>query len=528
MVDRVGGVIGQTALPEEVFINVGGVNDSPIFVGVQGNVGQTTIMRDEAKVIADSTLYELLTWFQDPDNDNLIFTVTSNNLQVANPTLQGVNLTINYPAYGFGTATLTVTASDGLAAPTTQLIQVTVKNTQDAPQVIGTLNPQRVDEDGIVAANLSSIFTDPDRETLTYAVARIGSLINPTTSQIKAHPLLDSITFPGGQMVIQLKPNKFGTVAIEISATDATLQRVTDSFTLTVTPVPDAPIARPDGYNVPIGSALQILNTTSGLLRNDEDADGDLIKVDLGSATLPSNGTLQLSDDGTFVYTNTSGIPGQTDSFTYHVIDTTGRISSTVSVTLTLNESLYQNPLSELSADVNADGSITALDALRIINFLGRRAASQVPVAEIGAPPPDFYDVNGDGKVSALDALNVVNRLRDINNRGSSEQPFDQQQVSGPAASAVTSSFVSSSSIGLPVRNLELVVDEDRVLQAGITENQFDSSDRVLTAGFEISSGSAENAIESVVLHDSDSSTAEDTDAALTAVLDELSNLSEI
>ena len=521
VVDRVGGLIDQSAT-EEVLINVGGVNDSPMFVGVQGNPGQTTITRDEAKVNPDSTIYQLGTWFQDPDGDNLTFTVSSNNPLVAIPTVVGNQLTIVYPAYGFGTATLTVTASDGIAAPTTQLVQVIVNNTPDAPQKIGSLNPQNATEDSIIAANLANVFSDPDREPLTYAVARIGSVLNPTAAQIAAHPLVNSINFPGGQMVIQLKPNQFGSVDIEISAADGVSQPVSDSFTLTVTPVPDAPIARPDGYNVPIGSALQILNANSGLLRNDEDADGDFIKIDLGSATTTNRGTLQLNDDGTFVYTNTSGSPGQTDSFTYHVIDTTGRISNTVSVTLTLNESQYQNPLTDLNEDVNADGLITAIDALRIINFLGRRSVAQVPVVDIGAPPPDFFDVNGDGRVSALDALNVVNRLRAINNRGAGEQMV-ANSVSGPAATAVTSSFATGSPFGLPTRNIQPIAAEPIVAETG--ENSFDFTDQVMSVGMEIFPVAVETAVESAWLTGLAGDrwadpTAGDTDAALADVLD--------
>ncbi len=137
---------------------------------------------------------------------------------------------------------------------------------------------------------------------------------------------------------------------------------------------------------------------------------------------------------------------------------------------------------------MNADGFITAIDALRIINFLGRRGASQVPVSEIGPPPPDFLDVNGDGIVSALDALNVVNRLREINNIGSGEQAFDIAPVSGRVAASVTSSFVSSSSIGLPVRNLEPVVEELNL----------EPKDQVLALGFEITPASAEQAVDSI------------------------------
>ena len=64
------------------------------------------------------------------------------------------------------------------------------------------------------------------------------------------------------------------------------------------------------------------------------------------------------------------------------------------------------NPLQAL--DVNRDGNVSALDALRIINALGRSGSSNAdPAANIGS----FIDVTGDGQGTALDALRVINAL---------------------------------------------------------------------------------------------------------------------
>ncbi len=65
-------------------------------------------------------------------------------------------------------------------------------------------------------------------------------------------------------------------------------------------------------------------------------------------------------------------------------------------------ESLEQRVM--LHADVNLDFSVTALDALTVINYLDRE--QPVLVADYHA-----LDVNRDGRVTALDALNVINYL---------------------------------------------------------------------------------------------------------------------
>lgn len=62
--------------------------------------------------------------------------------------------------------------------------------------------------------------------------------------------------------------------------------------------------------------------------------------------------------------------------------------------------------------DVNQSGSITGLDTLNILNFLGMTQAEVIANPDKAA---DFYhsayDVNRNGKVSALDALQVLNAL---------------------------------------------------------------------------------------------------------------------
>jgi hypothetical protein len=67
--------------------------------------------------------------------------------------------------------------------------------------------------------------------------------------------------------------------------------------------------------------------------------------------------------------------------------------------------------------DVNNDGAVTAVDALRIINELGRRTFSDPQTRILRDAitvlpfPGNYFDHNGDGRASALDALRVINEL---------------------------------------------------------------------------------------------------------------------
>ncbi|MEL7263948.1 MAG: dockerin type I domain-containing protein, partial [Planctomycetota bacterium] len=64
-----------------------------------------------------------------------------------------------------------------------------------------------------------------------------------------------------------------------------------------------------------------------------------------------------------------------------------------------------RNPLGTL--DVNADGAVSSIDVLTVVNYLARRHRGQSETRFDSR----FLDTNGDGTVSALDALMVVQEL---------------------------------------------------------------------------------------------------------------------
>ena len=80
-------------------------------------------------------------------------------------------------------------------------------------------------------------------------------------------------------------------------------------------------------------------------------------------------------------------------------------VSQTFVITVTENETPFHNEDSPF--DVDGNGSVTAADALAIINYLNIYGPGPV-----GFGDPGFgYDVNGDGFVTALDALLILNEL---------------------------------------------------------------------------------------------------------------------
>ncbi|TWU60761.1 hypothetical protein Poly51_10420 [Rubripirellula tenax] len=95
-------------------------------------------------------------------------------------------------------------------------------------------------------------------------------------------------------------------------------------------------------------------------------------------------------------------------------------------------------------SDVNNSGTVTANDALVVINELGRRAYSNrnggalVDPATVDPWPGFYFDQNGDGLATALDALRVINQLARQANAGSGSaeaeslvaiDPFDDKRT---------------------------------------------------------------------------------------------------
>jgi hypothetical protein len=106
-----------------------------------------------------------------------------------------------------------------------------------------------------------------------------------------------------GTLQFAPNPDAFGTATITVTVRDAGLNGVlgdgddavtTRQFAVTVSPVPDAPVANPNTYSANGIVPLTVLG--SGVLGNDADADGDALTAVLVSST--SNGLLTFLPTG--------------------------------------------------------------------------------------------------------------------------------------------------------------------------------------------------------------------------------------
>ena len=113
-------------------------------------------------------------------------------------------------------------------------------------------------------------------------------------------------------------------------------------------------------------------------------------------------------------------------------------------LTLTVNGSANQN--FRLPQDVNADGVVSPIDALLVINDLSRESTGEGE--DTGRSSQYYTDVNGDEQVTAIDALQVINYLtRQSNTSGGEGEQLallsDEYESSSSAPAGSTDAIFS-------------------------------------------------------------------------------------
>ena len=153
-----------------------------------------------------------------------------------------------------------------------------------------------------------------------------------TTWTFPSDPAHGTVTINGdGSFSYTPDANFSGTDSFTYVARDARGANDAGVATITVTPVPDPPVAVDDDERATEDTPYVV--AAPGVLGNDTDGDGDPLTA--GSASDPANGTVVLNADGSYTYTPDHNFLGS-DSFTYVVSDGTGS-TDTATVTLTVS-----------------------------------------------------------------------------------------------------------------------------------------------------------------------------------------------
>ena len=280
-----------------VLISISGSNDVPL-------ASSQTVTTEEDQAVA------ITLSGSDVDGDSLTYSIVS---QPSNGSLSGSGNSRTYtPNASYnGSDSFTFRTNDGIVNSSTATVTITVSSSNDAPQLttIGNISLGEDADDQTI--ELSS--SDSDGDALTYAVT------NSNTD-------LATATIEGNKLTLGLLPDQNGSSSFTVTVNDPNGSSDSQTFSLTVSAVNDAPVATAASLETAEDEPLEIT-----LAANDVDSEN--LTYSLIDAS--SKGQLSTITDGKLTYTPGANYHG-TDSFTFQAKDTDlSSETTTIDITIT-------------------------------------------------------------------------------------------------------------------------------------------------------------------------------------------------
>jgi VCBS repeat-containing protein len=178
---------------------------------------------------------------------------------------------------------------------------------------------------------------------------------NPLTAVLQTPPAHGALTLTAnGGFTYLPSSNHFGLDSFIYRASDGQASSSPATVTISITPVPDQPVAVADTYTILQNHYLTV--SAPGILVNDTDGDGDALSATFADGGAPTNGIVVLNPNGSFTYfTPNPGFLGVA-SFIYRVSD--GALSSTNTVTIKVISPTAPIPMDD-GYTVPEDGTLT-------------------------------------------------------------------------------------------------------------------------------------------------------------------------
>lgn len=147
---------GASAM-QDVAVAVEAANRAPVAVGELPHLELTE---------GDAFAAPIDIFFSDPDGDTLTYAAESSDTTVV--TVAMVDNVVTAVAEGAGEATVTITATDPDGLSATQTAAVTVVSANQGPELADTIPHQTLAPGDTVVLDVSSAFSDPDGDTLSF------------------------------------------------------------------------------------------------------------------------------------------------------------------------------------------------------------------------------------------------------------------------------------------------------------------------------------------------------------------------
>lgn len=357
-VDRGGGVNDTDIFTSTFSLPPAGQQDTPVALPISVTLADI----DGSESIVAIELAGLPSGFVITDGTSFTTSDGTTAISVLGWSLADLIVT---PTIGFtGPITLSLTAtsqeaSNANQATTVASVGIEFVPTNDTP--IATDDLAATDEDTPITINARANDIDPDGDALTIAsvegqaVADGGPGIvlasGATVSLIAGDLVYDPVS--SGDLQALGVGNDFAD-SFAYTVDDGNGATASATVSVTVLGLNDVPIANDDTFVVDEDTTLSV-GASSGVLSNDVDDDGDNLTATL--VTDVSNGTLSLSDDGSFDYTANPNFFGS-DSFVYVASDGLENSNETT-VSITVNDVLDLPDNGELDNDPPTAGNIT-------------------------------------------------------------------------------------------------------------------------------------------------------------------------
>ena len=196
-----------------------------------GSVQQVTVNAGEQTTVTAC--------FNDPNGDMLTYSVSVANPSVATASIAGASVTVS--AVKPGNASVTVTASDPGGLQAQQSFPVVVPNRP--PLARGTIPPLTVQAGQTQSVDVSSYFSEPDGEALTYGAASSNSSVAWVSVAGSA---------------VRVTAAARGTVTVTVTATDPGGLAATQTFQSTVPNRSPEPVGTIPNETVEVGDPVTV------------------------------------------------------------------------------------------------------------------------------------------------------------------------------------------------------------------------------------------------------------------------------
>ncbi len=357
----------------------------------------------------------------------------------------------------FGTDSFVYRVTDG-TSEATSTATLFVSGVNDVPLVANDSFDMNEDQILQVAADSGVLANDSDPEGTTL------------TAEVLTDPSEGTLSLQAnGSLSYAPNSNFAGTDSFTYRVTDEDGGESTATATINVRPINDQPVANDDSYIALEDTEFEVM-IENGVLNNDTDIEDNPLTAVISQN--PTNGSVTLNSDGSFVYTPTGGFSGE-DSFEYVANDGSDDSDAAV-VTITVDSSL-----SDFSEDYNVDeDTILAVGDAQGVLANDPEGVASLTAELAQGPSSGNLTLNDDGSFTydpEDDFSGVVNFIYDVTD--------DQAAAVRTSAATITIAAVNDAPDAVPET---YEANEDELLEInvanGVLANDSDAEGGALTA----------------------------------------------